>query len=245
MGSIVVAAPAALVALLGISSLLDRKLSERASAQAIYIATGTGLVAAAGVFFWMIGTGTHHVVVGFGNWVHIEQPAPEPHYHFAVKFIFDRLSVPFAALSLALCGTIGAFSNRYMHREPGYNRFFTLYSFFLAGMVITALAGTIETLFLGWELVGLSSALLIGFFHERPALVRNALRVWVVYRISDAALLLAAVVLHHLSGEGDLDRLTGYRELADATSWPHGVCPLTPHQDLLVGGLLLIAVAGK
>ena len=54
-----------------------------------------------------------------------------------------------------------------MHRERGFNRFFVLYALFVLGMEITALAGTIETLFAGWEFVGLSSALLVAFFHER------------------------------------------------------------------------------
>ena len=123
--------------------------------------------------------------------------------------MFDRLSVPFVILSFVLCGTIGAFASRYLHRERGFNRFFVLYALFVLGMVVTSLAGTIETLFAGWELVGLSSALLVAFFHERPAPVRNGLRVWIVYRVSDAALLLAAVVLHHLTGEGDFDQLLG------------------------------------
>ena len=245
LGTIVIAAPAALIAVLGVASLLDRKPSERATAGAVYLVTVLGLVAAVGVFVSMLATDTRHVVIGFGDWVHIGHAEPDQHYHFAVKFVFDRLSVPFVILSFVLCGTVGAFANRYMHRERGYNRFFVLYSLFLAGMVIAALAGTIETLFLGWELVGLSSALLVAFFHERPAPPRNALRVWVVYRISDAALLLAAVVMHHMSGEGDLDQLTGYHEAADGTSWPFGLCSLTQLQVLVVGGLLVIAAAGK
>ena len=101
-----------------------------------------------------------------------------------------------------------------MHRERGFNRFFVLYALFVLGMVVTSLAGTIETLFAGWELVGLSSALLVAFFQERPAPARNGLWVWVVYRVSDAALLLAAVVMHHLRGEGDFDKLLG------SGSWP-------------------------
>ena len=117
--------------------------------------------------------------------------------------------MPFAILSFVLSGTIGAFASKYMHREPGFNRFFVLYAIFVLGMVVTSLAGTIETLFTGWELVGLSSALLVAFFQERPAPARNGLWVWVVYRVSDAALLLAAVVMHHLSGEGDFDKLLG------------------------------------
>src|SRR5262245_16899746 len=106
-------------------------------------------------------------------------------------------------------------------------------------MVVTSLAGTIETLFAGWELVGLSSALLVAYFHERPAPVRNGLRVWVVYRVSDAGLLLAAIVLHHLSGEGDFDRLLG------TAPWPEGVASVTGGQALAVGLLLVVAAAAK
>lgn len=239
LGTVVVAAPAVLAAVLGVASLLDRPLSERATARAVYAATTVGLAAAVGVFVLMLASDTRHVVVGLGEWVHIGHGGPDPHYHFSVKFIFDRLSVPFAALSLVLCGTIGAFATRYMHREPGYNRFFVLYSLFMIGMVTAAVAGTIETLFTGWELVGLSSALLVAFFQERPAPSRNGLRVWAVYRVSDAALLLAAVVLHHLTGEGDFDRLLG------TGPWPHGEVHLTATEVGAVGGLLLIAAAGK
>jgi NAD(P)H-quinone oxidoreductase subunit 5 len=245
LGSIVVTAPLLLVALLGIASLIGKPLSEVVTARAVGMTTSVGLMAAVGVLTLMLLGDTRHVVLHFGNWVHVENAPPDLDYHFAIKFVFDRLSVPFAAISLALCGIIGAFANRYMHREPGYNRFFVMYSLFLAGMVVTALAGTIETLFLGWELVGLSSALLVGFFHDRPAPVRNAQRVWSVYRVSDAALLLAAVVLHHLSNHGDFDKLTGYHALSDGTSWPFGVCLLDSYQVLAVGGLLLIAAAGK
>ncbi len=247
LGGAVVVAPLLLVALLGVASLVGRPLSETASARAVAAVTLFGLLATLAVFAFMVAADTRHVVVGSAEWVHLESDPPEPPYHFAIKFVFDKLSIPFVALTFALLGTVGAFAGRYMHREPGYNRFFVLYSVFLAGMVTAALAGTIETLFLGWELVGLSSALLVGFFHERPAPVRNALRVWVVYRVSDAALLLAAVFLHHMSGAGDFDKLTGYREAAgqEVAAWPDGVCQLEPIQVWVVGGLLLLAAAGK
>ena len=77
------------------------------------------------------------------------------------------------------------------------------YAVFLLGMVASSLAGTIETLFFGWELVGLSSALLVAFFHERQNPVTNGQRVWAVYRISDAAFLIAALTMHHLTGAGE------------------------------------------
>jgi NAD(P)H-quinone oxidoreductase subunit 5 len=106
-------------------------------------------------------------------------------------------------------------------------------------MVVTSLAETIETLFAGWELVGVSSALLVAFFQERQNPVRNGLRVWSVYRLSDAALLLAAVALHHLHGEGDFAAALG------AGPWPEGQAVLSSGQALVVGLLLLVAAAGK
>jgi NAD(P)H-quinone oxidoreductase subunit 5 len=189
----------------------------------------------------MLWTGTRQVPIPLGSWVVL------PDYQFEVKLEFDRLSVPFVILSFALCGVVGSFANKYMHRESGFNRFFVFYALFVLGMVITSLAGTIETLFSGWELVGLSSALLIAFYQERRAPVRNGLRVWVVYRVSDAALLIASIVLHHMTGGGDFDRLLG--NMVDASgvmhAWPDGLAHIAPQQALIVGLLLLLAAAGK
>lgn len=233
LGVVVVVAPVLLLAGLGLPSLLGLRLRERTVTRAGQAATAAGLLAVAAVLGLMLATGRRHVAVGLGDWVAV------PHYHFSVKFVFDRLSVPFVLLSFVLCGTVGAFASRYLHREPGFHRFFVLYAVFLVGMVVTGVAGTIETLFTGWELVGLSSALLVAFFQDRPAPPWNGLRVWAVYRVSDAALLLAAVVMHHLTGEGEFGRLFG------AGPWPDGKAAVSPGQAVAVGALLLTAAAGK
>ena len=240
LGLIVVGGPAALFAILGVVSLLrDRPLSERTIARWIQAGIMTGLAASITMLVLMLFWDDTEVPIEFGSWVHVENPMVEhDHYHFVFKFVFDRLSVPFVILTFLLCGTIGAFANRYLHRERGFNRFFVLFSLFVVGMVTTSLAGTVETLFSGWELVGLSSALLVAFFHERPAPATNGLHVWIVYRVSDAALLMAAVALHHMKGEGNFDKfLTG--------EWPVGGTELEPNQALFVGFLLLIAAMGK
>lgn len=240
LGLIVIGMPLLLTCVLGLSSLLQRPLSEEMTSKACQVAIVTGLLAALGVLALMLFSGRRHEPIELGKWVVLEHPGDHgDSYHFAVTLVFDRLSVPFVILSFVLCGTIAAFTTRYLHREPGFNRFFVLYSLFVLGMVLTALAGTIETLFAGWELVGLSSALLVAFFQERPEPVRNGLWVWVVYRVSDAALLLAAIVMHHMTGEGDFYRLLG------TAAWPEGHIALTPAQALPVGLLLIVAAAGK
>jgi NADH-quinone oxidoreductase subunit L len=235
LGVVVVVAPLALTCLLGLSSLLNWRLEESSITRWTMAAVGAGLCAAVLVLAGMLVGGSRHVEVLMGEYVAI------PHYHFSIKFVFDRLSVPFAILSFVLSGTIAAFASRYMHRERGFNRFFTLYALFVLGMVVSALAGNIETMFAGWELVGLSSALLVAFFHERAAPARNALWVWVVYRVADAAFLLAAVALQNMLGvQGDFDRLLG------GGMWPEKLAaPMQSHHALAIGLLLLFAAAGK
>ncbi|MFT4585998.1 MAG: NADH-quinone oxidoreductase subunit L [Candidatus Binatia bacterium] len=235
LGRIAILGPTLLAFALGATSLAGRPMSERAVSRCTQAAVVSGLLAVLGILAAMLATGTRFVPLEFGNWVSLE----EHHFHFHFKFVFDRLSIPFCILSFILCGIVGAFSSRYLHREPGFNRFFVFYALFLLGMVVSSLAGTIETLFLGWELVGVSSALLVAYFHERVAPVANGLRVWSVYRIADAAFLIAALLLHHYSGAGDFEKMTGGAE------WPAGAAALAPEQALVVGLLLLVAAAGK
>jgi NAD(P)H-quinone oxidoreductase subunit 5 len=234
LGIVVVAGPVLLTAVLGISSLVERPLREERTSRLVEAAIISGLLAAIAMLATMLVVGTRHVALELGDWVAVSNS-----YQFTIKFVFDRLSVPFVILSFVLTGTIGAFASRYLHRERGFNRFFMLYAIFVLGMVVTSLAGTIETLFAGWEMVGLSSALLVGFYQERRAPSRNALWIWCVYRISDAALLLAAVTMHHLRGQGDFDALLGF------APWPEAQSEVTSIQALVVGLMLLIAAAGK
>jgi NADH-quinone oxidoreductase subunit L len=235
LGICVVAGPALLLAAIGTTSLVGRSLGERPLAALTAGSVSIGLLASLVMLGMMLAFDTRHVPIELGNWVNI----PEQQFHFHLKFVFDRLSVPFTILTLVLCGIVGAFTSRYLHRDLGYRRFFTLYALFLLGMIVAALAGTIETLFFGWELVGLSSALLVAYFHERSNPVRNGLRVWSVYRIADAAFMIAALSLHHLTGAGDFDALMG------TGPWPQGHASISPSHALFVGLLLLVAAAGK
>src|SRR5260370_298952 len=86
--------------------------------------------------------------------------------------------------------------------------------------------------------VSLSTPLLVAFFQERPEPARSGLWVWVVYRVSDAGLLLASVVMHHLRGGGDFDKLLG------TIPWPEAHASIPEQQAVVVGLLLLAAVAG-
>jgi NADH-quinone oxidoreductase subunit L len=226
-----VGSPAVLLALLGGASLINRSLPERWTASL----AGTSMTlsfAAFFVAFLVRGTATTDTqLLSYGAWSTSYEGG------IAIEFLVDRLSLAFAALSAAIAGVVSAFSNRYLHREPGYNRYFVLLALFVTGMLLIALAGNVAVLFIGWEFVGLSSALLVAFFHERPAAVANAFRVLSVYRISDAAMLAAAVLLRHVAGTDSLSLLFGSG--AGTTS------ALTGTTATFIAILLIVAVAGK
>jgi NAD(P)H-quinone oxidoreductase subunit 5 len=229
---VAVAAPVILLALLGGASLLDRSLPERwtssLTAGAMTIATSALLLAL--VVYGATGTGTHFL--SYGAWSTSREGGID------IEFLVDRLALAFAALSTGIVGVVSAFSNRYLHREPGYNRYFVLLAMFVTGMLLVSLAGNVAVLFIGWELVGLSSALLVAFFHERPAAVSNALRVFSVYRISDAAMLSAAVLLRHTAGTDSLSLLFGGAAATSAVA-------LTGTNATIIAVLLIVAVAAK
>ncbi len=257
-GILVVLSPAVLVALFGISTLLRTPVGETVYSRCTAAAVSTGLASAVWILVAMLMTDDRQVEVSLGDWVRIPAAAEqhageppggaggvspraldEPHFHFTMKFMFDRLSVPFVIMTFVLCGVISAFASRYLHRDGGFQRFFLFLSFFLLGMILSSAAGTIETLFFGWELVGLSSALLVAFFHDRRGPVVNGLRVWSIYRLADAAFLIGAMSLHHLSGSGDFSGLAGQGV------WPEGRVDIPQQSVLLVGCLFLFAAAGK
>ena len=164
------------------------------------------------------------VAVTFGNWFAVGD------YHFPLVLMADRLSLPFLALAAVLSGLIGQFSATYLHREPGFLRFFLLLHLFAFGSLLAFAAGSFDLLAAGWEMVGITSVLLIGFFQLRPAPVENGLRVFGVYRACDIGLLVGIFAMHHWAG---------------TASFHDGFPALTGTRAVIVSLLLLLAASGK
>jgi formate hydrogenlyase subunit 3/multisubunit Na+/H+ antiporter MnhD subunit len=106
------------------------------------------------------------------------------------NFITAGFSVKLAALFAVLLMIIARFSINYMHREAGFHRFFFTFSLFSSAMLLLVLSGNALGTFLGWEIAGLCSYLLIAYAYDRPVAVANATRVFVTNRISDAGFIL-------------------------------------------------------
>lgn len=177
---------AVLIALLLVPS---GRPSERAVANIARCALWFGFLGALGGVALRLQGGPSDVRLGF--WYEAFE------YNFPLVLLLDGLSASVSLLVAVLLLATCKFSVNYLHREPGYLRFFLLMLLFGAGMQLLVLAGSIELMFIGWELVGMTSILLVAFFHERAGPVQAAIRVLVTYRICDIGLLLGGVWLHH------------------------------------------------
>lgn len=220
----IVAAPTLAFVWLGARMLLGPPPSERRVASvAAWTLTGA-LTAAFVVLGGMLVHGTDQVAVDLGQWFAVGA------YGFEITLLIDRLSLPFVILTCALTGVVGKFSASYLHRDPGFHRFYLLLLLFAAAMLTLVMAGSIDLLFAGWELVGVGSALLIAFFTRRKEPVTSALRAFAVYRVCDVGLLVAAVLFHHHAHTADFQR--GLGEIDGGAAH-------------LVGVLLVLAAMGK
>ncbi len=117
-----------------------------------------------------------------------------------LSLFLDGYGLAYMLIATFLTGIIVVFSKNYIHREKGYKRFFNNIKFFYSGLMLVLLADNLETLFVGWEVLGVTSFFLIGFYRERYLPVKNALKVVSLYRVADIALLLAIWVTHHYFG---------------------------------------------
>ena len=122
-------------------------------------------------------------------------------FEFFIDFYFDKISAVYLLVGTLLSLMITTYSRYYLHREQGYKRFFNTILFFYFGYSVAILAGNFETLFIGWEIIGMSSFLLIAFYRNRYLPVKNAFKVFSIYRIGDVGMILAMWASHHLFHE--------------------------------------------
>ncbi len=121
-----------------------------------------------------------------------------PEFDFYIDFIFDKISIVYLFVGALLTLLVSIFSKYYIHREDGFKKYFNNVLLFFTGYNIVVIAGNFETLFLGWELIGITSFLLISFYNNRYLPVKNAMKVVSLYRLGDVFLILAMWLSHHL-----------------------------------------------
>jgi len=129
--------------------------------------------------------GKNHGSFNLGLWLHSDT------FEISINFITQGIGVRLSALFGLMLAIVVRFSIHYMHREAGFHRFFFVLTLFAAAMQWLVLSGNAASTFMGWEIAGLCSYLLIAYAYERPVAALNATRVFVTSRIGDAAFVIA------------------------------------------------------
>lgn len=119
-------------------------------------------------------------------------------FELYIDFVFDEVTAVFLLVGAFIAFLITAYSRNYLHREDGFKRFFTTILFFYLGYNLIVLSGNLTTIFVGWEIAGISSFLLIAYYRNRYIPVKNAIKIFSIYRLGDIALILAMWLGHHI-----------------------------------------------
>ncbi len=113
-----------------------------------------------------------------------------------VGILLDPLTAIMLVVVTGVSLLVQVYSQGYMKDDPGYSRYFAFMSLFTASMLGVVISSSILQLYVFWELVGLCSYLLIGFWYHRPAAAAAAKKAFIVTRIGDVGFLLAILYLY-------------------------------------------------
>src|SRR3954469_3503848 len=129
-------------------------------------------------------------------------------FHVGLRILVDPLSVMMMLIVSGVGFLIVAYSIGYMEGDNEERRYFAYIALFVFSMLLLVQAGNLLILLVGWGLVGLSSYLLIGFWHERPSAIAAAKKAFVMNAIGDATMALALFLLIAHTGSVNFGALT-------------------------------------
>ena len=150
------------------------------------------------------------------------------------ELLWDPLAATMTLVVTGVGALIHIYAVGYMHGDPRFSRFFTYLNLFIASMLILVLANNFALLFVGWELVGLCSYLLISFWYTRPAAAAAGKKAFVVNRIGDFGFMVALMLIFVSFGT------LSYTKVLHEPGEVIGATTATA-----IGLLLLVGAAGK
>jgi NADH-quinone oxidoreductase subunit L len=153
--------------------------------------------------------------------------------HVDNSILVDQLSAVMLLVVTGVGFLIHVYSVGYLHGDREERRYFAYLNLFVFSMLILVLAANFVVLLVGWGMVGLSSYLLIGFWHERPSAVAAAKKAFIMNAVGDVGLAIGIFMIFRELGTVDYIEVFGERaQLGVDTSTINWICAL-----LLVGGL--------
>ncbi|MBI3010381.1 MAG: NADH-quinone oxidoreductase subunit L, partial [Candidatus Omnitrophica bacterium] len=134
------------------------------------------------------------------NWISISG------FSIPLGVLIDRLSLLMALIVTGVGSLIFIYSTSYMAEDPAFSRYFGMLSLFAFSMLMIVLATNWIQLFMGWELVGFCSYMLIGHWYAKPSAAEAGKKAFMVNRVADFGLMLGILILWALSGSTPSER---------------------------------------
>ncbi|MBI5214561.1 MAG: NADH-quinone oxidoreductase subunit L [Ignavibacteriae bacterium] len=150
-------------------------------------------------------------------------------------FTIDNLSAIMLVVVTLVSALVHLFSTGYMHGDVRYSRYFAYLSIFTFSMLIIVLTSNFFLMYVGWELVGLSSYLLIGHWYEKKSASDAAKKAFVVNRIGDIGMFTGIMILYYTF------HTFGFKEIFDAIG--SGQIPMGSEAWLTAAGVLIFCGA--
>lgn len=122
--------------------------------------------------------------------------------------LLDPISVMMLVVVTTISFMVHIYSLGYMKGETGFARFYAFLSLFTFSMLGLVIATNIFQMYIFWELVGVSSFLLIGFYYTKPSAVAAAKKAFIVTRFADLGFLIGILILSFITGTFDFAKLT-------------------------------------
>ncbi len=119
------------------------------------------------------------------------------------ELLWDPMSALLTLIVTGVGALIHLYSIGYMHGDERFPRFFAYLNLFIASMLVLVLAANYAVMFVGWELVGLSSYLLISFWFTKPSAAAAGKKAFIVNRIGDWGFLVAMMLIFAAFGTFD------------------------------------------
>ncbi len=161
-----------------------------------------------------------------------------------VGFHLDNLTLIMLSMVTVVATCIFFFSQGYMHGDRDYPRFFAYLSYFCFAMLGLIVVDNLLFLFIFWELVGVGSYLLIGFFHDQPEPPKASLKAFMVNRVGDVLFLLGIVIAWQLFGTLNYGELFAALAAGDFVDPATRVLPAwSNHAVLTLSGVLIFCGA--
>lgn len=192
------------------------------------------------VFLFLFHMNNHFLPVSFGyRWIDL------PGITVEFGYLLDELSLLMLLIVTGVGSCVFIYSTSYMRGDESYPRYFAYLSLFAFSMLGIVLANNLLMLFIFWELVAVSSYLLIGFWFQKPSAADAGNKAFIVNRVADFGLVMGIIMVWFLSGLGNEAKTFSFIDLKHVLPDLVQRGLISPELLLITSLLLFCGVIGK